>query len=458
MDHGLDIERRVRDRPAPAGQRARPAAGRDQRPALHARRATPRRTRCCCACSPARRWPTRTGSSSTASDFYLKSPAEMRHAVADARPARGLRQHAADRRAVRGRRSPRARTSCRASRCPSGETEDSWFVKEVERGLQRRYPDGVPPRRSARRPTTRSASSSQMGFPGYFLVVADLINWAKDNGIRVGPGPRLGRRRDGRLRAGHHRARPARARAAVRALPQPRARLDARHRHRLRRAPARRHDPLRHREVRRATGSRRSSPTARSRPSRRSRTRPRVLGYPFAMGDRITKAMPPPVMGKDVPLAGIFDPTHQALRRGRRVPRALRDRRRGQDGRRHRPRARGPQAAVGGARRRRDHVRASRCSTSCRSCGASRTARSSPSSTWAPARRLGLLKMDFLGLRNLTVLDDCLRNIEANRGETVVLEELDARRRGRPTSCWPAATRSACSSSTAGRCARCCAR
>ena len=41
---------------------------------------------------------------------------------------------------------------------------------------------------------------------------------------------------------------------------------------------------------------------------------------------------------------------------------------------------------------------------------------------------LGLLKMDFLGLRNLTVLDDCLRNIEANRGETIVLETLAARR------------------------------
>ena len=37
---------------------------------------------------------------------------------------------------------------------------------------------------------------------------------------------------------------------------------------------------------------------------------------------------------------------------------------------------------------------------------------------------LGLLKMDFLGLRNLTVLDDCLANIEANRGETLVLETL----------------------------------
>src|SRR3989440_5932597 len=37
---------------------------------------------------------------------------------------------------------------------------------------------------------------------------------------------------------------------------------------------------------------------------------------------------------------------------------------------------------------------------------------------------LGLLKMDFLGLRTLTVLDDCLAHIETNRGETVVLETL----------------------------------
>ncbi|MGZ6752075.1 MAG: DNA polymerase III subunit alpha, partial [Nocardioides sp.] len=37
---------------------------------------------------------------------------------------------------------------------------------------------------------------------------------------------------------------------------------------------------------------------------------------------------------------------------------------------------------------------------------------------------LGLIKMDFLGLRNLTVLDDAVKNIKANRGEDVVLEEL----------------------------------
>src|SRR6202000_1357982 len=37
---------------------------------------------------------------------------------------------------------------------------------------------------------------------------------------------------------------------------------------------------------------------------------------------------------------------------------------------------------------------------------------------------LGLIKMDFLGLRNLTILDDALENIQINRGETVVVEDL----------------------------------
>ena len=46
----------------------------------------------------------------------------------------------------------------------------------------------------------------------------------------------------------------------------------------------------------------------------------RVLGYPFAMGEQLTKAMPAPVMGKDMPLGGIFDRVSQAVRRGRGVP------------------------------------------------------------------------------------------------------------------------------------------
>src|SRR5260370_19254310 len=34
----------------------------------------------------------------------------------------------------------------------------------------------------------------------------------------------------------------------------------------------------------------------------------RVLGFPYALGDRITKAFPPMVLGKDIPLSGVFDP------------------------------------------------------------------------------------------------------------------------------------------------------
>ena len=168
-----------------------------------------------------------------------------------ARPARGVRQHAADRRAVRRSTSPRATArTCRASRCPTGETEHTWFE---QRGRGRAAA-------AASRPASRPRCSKQadyevgvikqMNFPGYFLVVADFINWAKDNGIRVGPGRGSGAGLDRRLRDAHHRPQPARARADLRALPQPRPRLDARLRRRLRRAPARRGHPLRHREVR----------------------------------------------------------------------------------------------------------------------------------------------------------------------------------------------------------------
>ena len=69
---------------------------------------------------------------------------------------------------------------------------------------------------------------------------------------------------------------------------------------------------------------------------------------------------------------------------------------------------------------------------------------------------LGLVKMDFLGLRNLTVLDDAVDNIKANRERRPRARGSSVRRSRRPTRCSAAATRSACSSSTAARCASCC--
>ena len=255
------------------------------------RRRRRRRTRCCCACSPARPWPTRTGSSSTADDFYLKTPQEMR--ALWARAARGLRQHPA--------RSPSAATvdvPPRAPTCmprfhvPDGrDARSPGSSRRSSAACAARYRGGVPAGIAGAGRLRGRASSCQMGFPGYFLVVADLIAWcARSSGIRVGPGRGSGRRLAASpTRCGITELDPHRARAAVRAVPQPRPRLDARHRHRLRRASARRRDPLRHREVRRGPRRARSSPTARSRPSRPSRTPPACSATRSRLGDRITK-------------------------------------------------------------------------------------------------------------------------------------------------------------------------
>ena len=90
----------------------------------------------------------------------------------------------------------------------------------------------------------------QMGFAGYFLIVADFIQWAKRAGHPGRAGARLGRRLGRRLGVDDHRSRPAALWPAVRAVSQSRARVDARFRHRFLPGPARRGDPLRPAEIR----------------------------------------------------------------------------------------------------------------------------------------------------------------------------------------------------------------
>ncbi len=71
---------------------------------------------------------------------------------------------------------------------PDGfESEDELFRAEVWKGMDRRYPDGYDEERR-RQAEYEIQMICQMGFPAYFLVVADFIMWAKNNGIAVGPG------------------------------------------------------------------------------------------------------------------------------------------------------------------------------------------------------------------------------------------------------------------------------
>ncbi len=79
---------------------------------------------------------------------------------------------------------------------PNNESLDDYLRSQAHEGLLQRlavlYPDPVV--REAKRPEYEVRLDFevgiivQMGFPGYFLIVADFINWAKHNGVPVGPG------------------------------------------------------------------------------------------------------------------------------------------------------------------------------------------------------------------------------------------------------------------------------
>ena len=79
---------------------------------------------------------------------------------------------------------------------PEGITLGDYLLQQAEQGLEHRmlklYPDDAERREQMPRYRARLVFETktiiQMGFPGYFLIVADFINWAKNNGVPVGPG------------------------------------------------------------------------------------------------------------------------------------------------------------------------------------------------------------------------------------------------------------------------------
>lgn len=146
----------------------------------------------------------------------------------------------------------------------------------------------------------------------------------------------------------------------------------------------------------------------------------RVLGYPYAVGDRITKAMPPAVMGKDIPLEGIFDPKHPRYAEAGEIRgmyeseadvKKVIDTARGIEGL---IRQTGVHAAgvIMSAEPIIDHIPLMRRDSD----GVIITQFDYPT-----CESLGLLKMDFLGLRNLTIIDDAVKNIQLNHGKELDL-------------------------------------
>lgn len=78
---------------------------------------------------------------------------------------------------------------------PEGKTVDGWFIEQSKSGLEERFDElfDLPPTSETRAPYDERLEYelgviTSMGFSGYYLIVADFIEWARGNGVPVGPG------------------------------------------------------------------------------------------------------------------------------------------------------------------------------------------------------------------------------------------------------------------------------
>ncbi|MGO1539000.1 MAG: DNA polymerase III subunit alpha [Leucobacter sp.] len=417
MDHGLDIERQVRsDLLKIAKDLSIPLLATNDLHYVHEADAESHSALLCVQSGSRIDDPNRF--QFNGSGYYLKSAAEMRHLFRDFPEACDNTLLIAE------RCSSEFNTSANYMPrfpVPAGESEESWFVKEVERGLQYRYPSGIPDdvRKQAE---YEIGVIVQMGFPGYFLVVADFITWSKKNEIRVGPGRGSGA---GSMVAYAMRItdldplkhgliferflNPDRV-----SMPDFDVDFDDRRRGEVIKYVTEKYGDERVAQI--VTYG-----TIKSKQALKDASR--VLGFPFGMGEKLTKAMPPAVMAKDIPLAGITDPEHprykeagefRALMQVDAEAKQVYDTALGLEGLK---RQWGVHAAgvimssdplidiIPLQKREQDGQIVTQFD-------------------YPTCENLGLIKMDFLGLRNLTIISDALENVRQNRGEEIDLETL----------------------------------
>lgn len=418
MDHGLGIERRVMsDLIRLAKELDLPLVATNDLHYTHAHDATSHAALLCVQSGSTLDDPNRF--KFDADEFYLKSAAQMRQLFRDYPEACDNTLLIAERCDVKFNTSANYMPRFPV---PAGETEETWFIKEVENGLHERYPAGIPDEVRTQA-DYEIGVISQMGFPGYFLVVADFINWSKRNGIRVGPGRGSGAGSMAAyamkitdldpLRHGlifERFLNPDRV-----SMPDFDVDFDDRRRGEVIKYVTEKYGEERVAQI--VTYG-----TIKAKQALKDSSR--VLGFPFGMGEKLTKAMPPPVMGKDIPLTGIFDRDHPRYKEAADIRGVVETDAEAKTvfdtalGLENLKRQWGVHAAgvimssdplidiIPIMKREQDGQIVTQFD-------------------YPACESLGLIKMDFLGLRNLTIINDALDNIEANRGIRPVLEELE---------------------------------
>ncbi|MBP2473528.1 DNA polymerase-3 subunit alpha [Crossiella equi] len=306
---------------------------------------------------------------------------------------------------------------------PEGETQESYLYKQVMEGLDRRFPGGIPDGYVERAEFELNVIAGK-GFPAYFLVVGDLVAYAKSVGIRVGPG-----------RGSAAGALVAYALGITNIDPIPHGLLFERFLNPERTAmpdiDIDFDDRRRGEMVRYATekwGTDRVAQvitfgTIKTKAAIKDSARVHYGQPGFAIADKISKALPPPIMAKDIPLSGIVNPKHERYGEAAEVRNLIEN---DQEVAKIFETARGLEGLIRNAG---VHACAVIMSSEPliesiplwrRDDGSIITGWDYPS-----CENLGLLKMDFLGLRNLTVMGDAIDNVKANRGEHIDLDVLE---------------------------------
>jgi DNA polymerase-3 subunit alpha len=301
MDHGIDIERRATsDLLRLAKNLGLSLVATNDLHYTHASEATAHEALLCVQSSTNLLDPNRF--KFDGAEYYLKSPAEMRELFRDHPDACDNTLLIAERCNVEFQK----RDLMPKFPLPEGETEASWFAKEVDRGMKRRYGQSVP-ELQANQAKYEVSVIAQMGFPGYFLVVADFIAWAREQGIRVGPG-----------RGSAAGSIVAYALGITELDPIVHGLIFERFLNPDRVSPPdidvdfddrRRGEVIRY--VSQKYGEDRVAQivtfgTIKAKQALKDSAR--VMDQPFSLGESLTKALPPAVMAKDIPLKDIEDP------------------------------------------------------------------------------------------------------------------------------------------------------
>lgn len=304
---------------------------------------------------------------------------------------------------------------------PEGVEETEFFTQQVREGLEIRY-NGQVPQEVLEQADYEVSVISSKGYAGYYLVVADFINWAKDNGIRVGPGRGSGAGSMAAYAMGITDLDPLQHGLIFErflnpermSLPDFDIDFDERRRGEVISYVSEKYGEEQVAYI--VTYG-----TIKAKQALKDAAR--VLGYEFAMGERLTKALPDAQMGREITLEGTHNPEDPRYAEAEEFRTLI---------------ATDPDAA-------RVFETAKGLENLKRQWGvhaAGVIISSEPLIDIIPIMRreqdgavitqidfpagedLGLVKMDFLGLRNLTVLDDALQNIVLNGKEAVDIENV----------------------------------